>query len=80
MDGRASTDENDPPAPDPEAEDEKEELFDQKVMLMSEGEIPNDEGSWSLLGIWKGFEEPYGLFSELVCDIGGWKGLECGLC
>ena len=45
IDGRCSTEENDPPAPEPEADDEKEEPFDQKVMLMSDGEIPNEEGS-----------------------------------
>lgn len=73
IEGRLSTDENDPPAPDPEAEDENEEPFDQKFMLMSEGEIPNEEGSWSLLGIGKGFEESYGLCSKLVCDILGVK-------
>jgi hypothetical protein len=70
IEGRLSTDENDPPAPEPEADEEKDEPFDQNVMLMSDGEIPNDEASWSLVN-WKGLEEPYGLFSELVCDIWG---------
>ena len=45
MDGRLSTEEKDPPAPEPEADDENEEPFDQKVMLISDGEIPNEEGS-----------------------------------
>ena len=45
MDGRLSTEENDPPAPEPEADDENEEPFDQKVMLISDGEMPKVEGS-----------------------------------
>jgi hypothetical protein len=45
MDGRLSTDEKDPPAPDPDADDENDEPFDQKFMLISEGEIPKEDGS-----------------------------------
>jgi hypothetical protein len=45
IDGRLSTEEKDPPAPEPEADDENEEPLDQKVMLISDGEIPNEEGS-----------------------------------
>lgn len=52
-----STEENDPPAPEPEAEDEKEEPFDQKFMLMSDGDTPSEDGSLSLLH-WNALLEP----------------------
>jgi len=41
MEGRLSTDEKDPPAPEPEADEENEEPLDQNVMLVSSlGEMP----------------------------------------